>query len=369
MTGISPALTTQLRKTLISCGPFDSQQQLLAVFVDQRINSWRTIIASGDSQATRVDLTIAALVTRYNTQRENALVLLLRVLSERMDPGDTCHHELAEVADLLERELRQPAEAVPLPPVPMQATDLIQYRAGLNRLRAKIEADHPDRISTVQALETRLQNAAERVQRTGDTEDNRAMRAQLPSGESKENLAFYILDTKDIYSTLDNQLEAHAEKMKIIRELQIAKDADSIAILAQMIKNDDNINVRVIAIQALGAIGEASTVDFLTQTAMDTTAEVREASIRALVNMKQSLSSQTLRALLKDDDRNVRIATLKALALTDDLSFLSDLTYALNDGDPEICNAARSALEKFGTVEASAILTLWSQQRIFSDEQ
>jgi hypothetical protein len=46
---------------------------------------------------------------------ENALVLLLRVLAERLDPADACHQRLAKLADELESALSGGAPARPMP--------------------------------------------------------------------------------------------------------------------------------------------------------------------------------------------------------------------------------------------------------------
>ncbi len=107
MSGISPGLAQQIRTTLLSCGPFSGDRELYAVFVDARISPWRNTIPQAHSPGTRVNAIISHLIDRHNTSQQNALVLFLRVLGERMDPGDVCHRDLGQAADMLEQELGQ----------------------------------------------------------------------------------------------------------------------------------------------------------------------------------------------------------------------------------------------------------------------
>ena len=115
MSGISSDLYNQLRTTLTSCGPFGSDAELRAVFASESISQWRNAIPQAASPASRVGVVIGYLVDKYNTEQENALVLLLRVLSDRMDPGDICHRDLAQVADRLEQELKGLEPTTPAP--------------------------------------------------------------------------------------------------------------------------------------------------------------------------------------------------------------------------------------------------------------
>jgi hypothetical protein len=54
-----------------------------------------------------VDATIDYLRLRFNNQQENALALLLRVLCERVDPGDQLHDQLGRLANELDEEIRR----------------------------------------------------------------------------------------------------------------------------------------------------------------------------------------------------------------------------------------------------------------------
>jgi hypothetical protein len=103
--GIPSGLYRKLRSVLSECGPFATDQELTAIFIDERVRPWRNRLPQADSRIGRVERVIDFLHNQYNDVGESALVLLLRVLSERLDPGDACHHRLAKLADELDHEL------------------------------------------------------------------------------------------------------------------------------------------------------------------------------------------------------------------------------------------------------------------------
>ncbi len=74
--------------------------------MDKRISPWRDTLPSAASPVDQVDAIVEFLCDKYNEARENALVLLLRVLSDRTDPGDVCHRQLAALANELEQVFR-----------------------------------------------------------------------------------------------------------------------------------------------------------------------------------------------------------------------------------------------------------------------
>lgn len=106
MPGIPPDLYSELRRSLLECGPVENHLQLEAMFVDDRLSPWRYSVPQSDSVTARVDVLVNFLYTR---QREdtgiNALVLFLQVLSERLDQADAHHHRLKNLADMLEAAL------------------------------------------------------------------------------------------------------------------------------------------------------------------------------------------------------------------------------------------------------------------------
>lgn len=129
-TGISPLIYRTLRQTLLSCGPFDSNHALRAVFVDARLNAWQDYLPETHSRRGRVEEVIDYLYHQYSQNHENGLVLFLRVLSEYLDPQDMYHHILAELADELTRS--QLASYTPTSPLRVpERSNIIIRRSSL----------------------------------------------------------------------------------------------------------------------------------------------------------------------------------------------------------------------------------------------
>ena len=104
---IPPKLYKQLRAALLDCGPFATAAELNTIFVEKRLSPWRNRLPETNSQTGRVESIIDFLYHQYNAVGRNALVLLLHVLSERLDSGDACYHRLAHLADELECEVKK----------------------------------------------------------------------------------------------------------------------------------------------------------------------------------------------------------------------------------------------------------------------
>jgi hypothetical protein len=98
---ISSSLYARLENTLLQCGPFDKASALMAIFVDERIKTWVNLLPDAENSLERVRSTIEVLHDRYrdgNGRQENALVLFLCVLSERVPISDLCHRTLLGLA-------------------------------------------------------------------------------------------------------------------------------------------------------------------------------------------------------------------------------------------------------------------------------
>jgi len=176
--GVSSEVYRQLRATLLSCGPFDSNDELKAVFVDARISPWRHAVPQAHSAVSRVDAIISYLSDKHNTQQENALVLFLRVLSERVDPGDICHQDLAQAADRLEQELGRPRTGSGSITADAVISDVYSsYEAGLHQLLERLGKEHP-RYFDALAYQQRLVENIARARQYGDTEAARAERSE-----------------------------------------------------------------------------------------------------------------------------------------------------------------------------------------------
>ena len=123
-------LEQRLRAALLRCGPFDSDSSLRAIFVDARIAAWRDDIPDNTaSRGKRVAAFIEGLLDQRDDAGSNALALVLRVLADRTPPGDSCHRELAGLADAVQTT----AVAVhgsPPPPTPSGAKYEIHVHGG-----------------------------------------------------------------------------------------------------------------------------------------------------------------------------------------------------------------------------------------------
>lgn len=106
MSNITSSLYRQLRNTLLNCGPFANSADLKAVFVDARISNWRDSLPDATNAVSRVNTTIDFLSRQFNVAGENALVLLLYVLSEQKELGDTCYHQLVTLANQLQQQIK-----------------------------------------------------------------------------------------------------------------------------------------------------------------------------------------------------------------------------------------------------------------------
>jgi formylglycine-generating enzyme required for sulfatase activity len=107
--GLSPSLYARLRAKLLQCGPFDDVAALADVFIDARISRWRDCLP--DTARDRRERVKAVIKRFYGMEQDraedNALVLLLRVLADCVEPGDACHRALTELAFELEGEIRR----------------------------------------------------------------------------------------------------------------------------------------------------------------------------------------------------------------------------------------------------------------------
>lgn len=96
-------LMIPLRQALLDCGPFDDDSQLRAVFSHPSLRPWRDQLRQAGSVQERVDLTIDFLLERNASDGSSVLLRFLRVLIERVDPADACHHRITQLTLELEQ--------------------------------------------------------------------------------------------------------------------------------------------------------------------------------------------------------------------------------------------------------------------------
>lgn len=103
MSGLPADLLSELHRILPRCGPFQSDEALEAVFIDQRINTWSNEVPQTTNRRERVTYLVEFLWEKYNEHGENGLLLFLRVLQDEAT-GD-CVELLRELADRVAREV------------------------------------------------------------------------------------------------------------------------------------------------------------------------------------------------------------------------------------------------------------------------
>ncbi len=107
---------------------------------------------------------------------------------------------------------------------------------------------------------------------------------------------------------------------------------------------DENGEVRQVAAEALGEMGDARAVKPLIAVLQDEDAEVRWTAARALGRLGDNRAFGPLVTLLEDGDRDVRLATVAALGELRDDRAVSFLSNALLDGDHQVRRAVIRAL-------------------------
>ena len=121
ITDISPVLTRKLQDVLLRSNFFNSDNSLKALFVDSRIALWQALLPQTTNITARVTQMISLLMIRSNTEGENALVLFLQVLSDRIHPDDKLHHDLVDLAN----KLNFPTKQINISPQPPRQTTIL----------------------------------------------------------------------------------------------------------------------------------------------------------------------------------------------------------------------------------------------------
>jgi hypothetical protein len=107
MNGLPSDLYKQIRNTLLDCGPFDSNDNLRQIFVDEHLEPWRHSVPEVNNREDRVEALVALLIDKYHTRYGNALLAFLNVIQQRKNPNDTCFGKLEEAAICLKNHLPQ----------------------------------------------------------------------------------------------------------------------------------------------------------------------------------------------------------------------------------------------------------------------
>lgn len=101
MQNIPSNIFSSLRRILLQCGPFETNQQLRAVFAHPLLQPWQVGLPQTESVADRVDLLINYLMNAKRNTGEYILPIFLWISAERIDPQNTCHRLLSDLAKAL----------------------------------------------------------------------------------------------------------------------------------------------------------------------------------------------------------------------------------------------------------------------------
>jgi len=127
------------------------------------------------------------------------------------------------------------------------------------------------------------------------------------------------------------------------RESETARQAVSVFI-AEL--KDNNEDVRMTAVEALGMTEDKRVVEPLIAALRDQSMRVRRCAVEALAQIKDKHAVEPLIGALKNDDSKVRKAAIEALGIIQDKRALVPLIAALKDQDKHVCVDAHRALEK-----------------------
>lgn len=105
---MSPELYNNVRRALLGCRAFESNESLYNLFAHPDLNPWRHSISASSNRSGRVDAAIAHLYERGDTHGRNALGLLLLALSQ--NEGGQQRRELQELALQVDPGLSIPEE-------------------------------------------------------------------------------------------------------------------------------------------------------------------------------------------------------------------------------------------------------------------
>jgi hypothetical protein len=129
---------SRILKTLRDCDLIHNERQLRAVFADPRLQLWQGFLPVGsENLAMLLEETVAMLIKRSNKAGEQAIVLFLQVLQERVDPHDWCHEQIETL--IAERRLESTttdtSSTIEETISPINLLNILRTRFNLNELR------------------------------------------------------------------------------------------------------------------------------------------------------------------------------------------------------------------------------------------
>lgn len=105
-------IRARLRAALSATRKFAYDDGLKALFIDERIATWRCALPEAKSEADRIAQTISYLYEHSSPQGDNGLALLLHVLAEETAPSDALQQQLLQLATEVQAIADQQEEAL-----------------------------------------------------------------------------------------------------------------------------------------------------------------------------------------------------------------------------------------------------------------
>ncbi|MGA1794476.1 MAG: HEAT repeat domain-containing protein [bacterium] len=119
---------------------------------------------------------------------------------------------------------------------------------------------------------------------------------------------------------------------------------------------DQDQDVRLAAIEALGRIGDPCCAEDLVRAFSDTPKHLGLAILRAMGNLRTARSLRFLTGFLKRHDRDLKRVAIESLGMLKDKGSIPDLIVAMDDCDWSIRSAAVQALAQIGDRRCSGAL-------------
>jgi HEAT repeat protein/beta-lactamase regulating signal transducer with metallopeptidase domain len=120
---------------------------------------------------------------------------------------------------------------------------------------------------------------------------------------------------------------------------------------------DSSVDIREQAVFALGQLGDPRAIQPLTTVLKDQSASVREAVIFALGQLRDKGSAAAIAQALKDESASVREQAAFALGQLHEAAYVDALAAALKDSSADVREQAAFALGQLGDKRAAAALT------------
>jgi HEAT repeat protein len=254
-----------------------------------------------------------------------------------------------------------------------------QVAEGFNRAMPSAEVDlqigfaTSERLFTFDAVRDRL--AADLAALARPTEETiaRAVRNALASPPETR-----AADVERVGQALarvaENRSQAAATRTRAVRGLGDLNTRDALSVLGRVAgAQDDETALRVEAIEAIARIGTPTAVPIARARLRDPERSVREAAVRAVAALRDDGAITALNGIVRNDPEvTVKIAAVQALALlpAGRSEGRATLVAALRDPSPLVRRVAASAIGSLSLSDAAPdLLTAYRQERDPSVQQ